>query len=389
MAETEVAKQNQQPAIFATLMGENFKKQISTALARHMTPDRFVRVSITAMRRNPKLQQCTIDSVLGCLMDLAAMGLEADGRRAYLVPFDKKNKQGIVQYTECTKIVSYMGLAELAMRSGMVSTIHADVVCEGDIFKYSMGELYDHVPWFLRRDKDKPSEEGDVYAVYAMVKNRDGTTKCEVMSVSEVNKIRDGSQGAKADPWTKHWSEMAKKTAFKRLSKWLVLSPEFRDVSTAEDDDDDNVIETSARNLNHDPSHLTNLIGSGALKGESEEQDEVPEAVDRRKTRKKAESAVETAKEPETPNVEKPDFTSDLEGCLAYMDAEAMNKANGIQYTGRGEDKSIKYQLPDGSVVHIGNGTKIEGGVDTLQPDCLQVTRNILEASRKKARNAT
>lgn len=360
MAETtEVATQKpQEPAVFRTIMSENFKKQIRTALAKHMTPDRFVRVSMTAMRRNPKLQQCTIESVLGCLMDLAQMGLEADGRRAYLVPFDKKNKQGVVQYTECTKIVSYMGLAELAMRSGMVSTIHADVVCEGDIFVYSMGDLTSHVPWFLRRDKDKPPEEGEMYAVYAMVKNKDGTTKCEVMSVSEVNRIRDGSQGAKGDPWTKHWAEMAKKSVFKRLSKWLVLSPEFRDVASAEDDDE-NVIETSVTHVGIE-SNLTQLIGSGALQGDGD----IPEDVDRRTL----------PQEPSAPT---------LKDCLDFMDNEAVNVGSGVMFKATTFGVAC-YELPNKTLIYIGDGAKQEGAVDTLQADCLQVVKNILEASRKQ-----
>ncbi len=372
---TDVATQKpQEPAVFRQIMGENFKKQISTALAKHMTPDRFVRVSMTAMRRNPKLQQCTIESVLGCLMDLAQMGLEADGRRAYLVPFDKKDKRGVVQYTECTKIVSYMGLAELAMRSGMVSTIHADVVCEGDIFIYSMGELTSHVPWFLRRDKDKPAAEGDMYAVYALVKNRDGTTKCEVMSIAEVNKVRDGSQGKNGDPWTKHWSEMAKKTVFKRLSKWLVLSPEFRDVASAEDDDE-NVIVTSATRVNGDAS-LTNLVGSGALLGDGE----IPEETDRRTL----------------PKISKEDAAKELSGedssPVSYM-CECINvlKEAGVPCIGEDpEGTSLEYELADSKHLILCSKTpaKMHDSkiyVDVFHPEAVSMVKSNIEVAVQRS----
>ena len=229
------------------ISGDSMKKQFALAMPRHMTPDRFVRIAITAMRRTPELQKCSQESVLACLMTCSQYGLEPDGRRAHLIPF-KKNKKlpdGSWDTTyECTLIVDYKGLAELALRSGLVSTLHADVVREGDLFEYSLGQITNHVPWFLRRDADRPLEQGECYAAYALCVNRDGTSKCEVMSVRELDGIRARSKSGNSGPWVTDEDEMRKKTAFRRLSKWLVLSPEFRDV--ADHDEDDLVIETTA-----------------------------------------------------------------------------------------------------------------------------------------------
>ena len=230
------------------ISGDSMKKQFALAMPRHMTPDRFVRIAITAMRGKPDLQKCTQESVLACLMNCSQYGLEPDGRRAHLIPFKKNTKLPSGEWSEtyeCTLIVDYKGLAELALRSGLVSTLHADIVCEGDLFEYSLGQITQHIPWFLRRDADRPAEQGDCYAVYAMCVNRDGTSKCEVMSTMEIEGIRARSKSGKSGPWVTDWSEMAKKTAFRRLSKWLVLSPEFRDVADR-DEDDDLVIETTA-----------------------------------------------------------------------------------------------------------------------------------------------
>jgi recombination protein RecT len=49
------------------------------------------------------------------------------------------------------------------------------------------------------------------------------------MTSDEVEVIRSKSKAAKSGPWVNHWDEMAKKTVFRRLSKWIELSPEFRD----------------------------------------------------------------------------------------------------------------------------------------------------------------
>jgi len=151
-------------------------------------------------------------------MQLSQWGLEPDGRRAHLIPF-RNNKRGTV---ECQLILDYKGLVELAMRSGTVANIHADVVCENDQFSYDCGEITSH-----RIDFRKP--RGEPYAVYARCKFKDLTAKCEVMSRSEVESIRARSKAAHNGPWNTDWNEMAKKTVFKRLSKWLTLSPEFRD----------------------------------------------------------------------------------------------------------------------------------------------------------------
>lgn len=221
-----------------------FKSQIARALPRHLTPDRFLRVAITATMRTPALLDCTAESLTKCLLDCSAYGIEPDGRRAHLIPFkDRKNN-----VTICTLIIDYKGLVELAMRSGLVSHIHADVVRDGDLFAYNLGEIKTHVPWFLRRDSDKPESAGQDVAVYALAKMKDGATAVAVMSIEEVISIRDNSQGWQAFkkgytskcPWDPaDWvseQEMKKKTAMRRLCKVLPLSPEFRDAVEVDDD---------------------------------------------------------------------------------------------------------------------------------------------------------
>lgn len=218
-----------------------FLEQIAKALPKHMKPERMARVAITAMTRTPLLNDCTPESFCKCLLDLSALGLEPDGRRAHLIPFRDNRNDTVV----CTLIVDYKGLAELAYNSGVVSYLHADVIREGDLFEFSKGELRQHVPWFMRRDADKPSESGPVFAAYALARLKDGSEKVDVLSLEELNAIRDASQGykqalkyGKPTPWTTNETEMQKKTAFRRLTKWLPLSPEIRDRLEVEDEDE-------------------------------------------------------------------------------------------------------------------------------------------------------
>jgi recombination protein RecT len=226
MENTAVAPRgNQHRTIKDLLCSDQFKTQVAMALPKHCTPDRFVRVALTAMMRTPKLMGCSQESLFSCLLSLSQMGLEPDGRRAHLIPFEDR-KRGT---TVCTLIVDYKGLAELIMRSGEVSYLHADIVCENDEFDVDMGQIFHH-----RVDYRKP--RGKAYAAYATAKMRDGTTKSEVMTRDEVESIRGRSRAGQSGPWVTDWNEMAKKTVFRRLSKWLPLSPELRDRIEADDE---------------------------------------------------------------------------------------------------------------------------------------------------------
>ena len=225
---TELAKSEvKAPAktIRDLLTGDSFKSQIALALPKHLKPERFIRIAITAMTRTPKLKECDQGSFFLALLNLSQLGLEPDGRRAHLIPFNNK-KKGIV---ECQLIIDYKGLVELAMRSGLLSYIHADVVCENDLFEFDKGEIKSH-----KIDFKQP--RGEAYAAYAIARFKDGSEKCEVMHLDEVDKIRSRSLAGSSGPWETDYREMAKKTVFRRLSKWLTLSPEFRDALEVDDD---------------------------------------------------------------------------------------------------------------------------------------------------------
>jgi recombination protein RecT len=211
--------------ITSLITGDKFRQSIRMVLPKHCSPDRFTRIAISATTRNPLLAQCEPASVMKCLMDLSQYGIEPDGRRAHLIPF-KNNKRNCY---ECTLILDYKGIAELVMRTGLVSSLHADVVCDNDEFDYNCGRIEKH-----RIDFRKP--RGPVYASYAICRLKDGTEKCDVMSRDEIESIRQRSRSGDSGPWVTDWSEMAKKTVFKRLSKWLPLTPEVQDAVEKDDE---------------------------------------------------------------------------------------------------------------------------------------------------------
>lgn len=203
------------------LKSDQFKKAVTAALPKHMTPDRFIRVALTAVMRTPELLKCSQESLFQCMLDLSALGLEADGRRAHLIPYGNK----------CTLIVDYKGLVELAYRSGNISKIHADKVCENDVFVFDRGEIKTH-----EIDFKKP--RGDAYAYYSLVVFKDGTESSQVMTLDEIAEVRKRSRAAKNGPWVTDPGEMSKKTVFKRHSKWIPLASEFHDAIRRDDENE-------------------------------------------------------------------------------------------------------------------------------------------------------
>jgi recombination protein RecT len=161
---------------------------------------------------------CTKESVMKCLLDLSAMGLEPDGRRAHLIPYGQ----------ECTLIIDYKGLVELIRRSGDVERIQAETVCEKDEFSWINGEVNHRINWRESR--------GEVQAVYAIAVMKSGEKQSATMTREEVELIRSRSRAGKSGPWVTDWAEMAKKTAVRRLSKMLPLSSEVMQHLERDDD---------------------------------------------------------------------------------------------------------------------------------------------------------
>lgn len=221
---SSVVAQQPKNQLRSLLEGDAFKRAIEQALPKHLSAERFLRIAQTTLNKVPKLASCDQMSFFSSLLTLSQAGLEPDGRMAYLIPFENR-RRGIV---ECQLIISYMGLFEMAMRTGVISTIHADKICENDDFGYDRGQILEHKINFK-------SPRGKAYAYYALCRFKDGSEKSEVMTLEEIKAIQARSKSGGSGPWVTDFDEMAKKTVFRRLSKWLPLSTEVRDIDDAQD----------------------------------------------------------------------------------------------------------------------------------------------------------
>lgn len=238
-----------------------FKNQLAMALPKLISAERMTRVVLTECRKNPALLSCTLDSFRVSVLLSASLGLEPGSAlgHAYLIPFERsvRNGENWEKISECQLIIGYRGMIALARRSGEIVSISAYAVHEKDHFKYTFGLNPDieHVP---STEKDP----GAVTFAYAVAKLKDGGVQFEVMSRAQLDdaakkdkkewdskarKYVRVREFPKSGPWVDHFEEMAKKTAVRRLFKYLPVSIEAaraveyeerteRDASLSEDE---------------------------------------------------------------------------------------------------------------------------------------------------------
>ena len=205
---------------------EKMRPEIEKALPKHLDVKRFTRTALTEFRKTPLLWECDPVTFVGSCVMLAQLGLELGPLgHAYLLPF-RNNKTGTV---DCTLIIGYKGQIDLARRSGQIISLTAHAVYENDKFDYAYGlhEKLEHVPCLTDR--------GPLKAVYAVAKLRDGGFQFEVLSVPDVEKVQTKSKAANFGPWKDNFDEMAKKTAIRKLFKYLPVSVDLQRAFTLED----------------------------------------------------------------------------------------------------------------------------------------------------------
>ena len=182
-----------------------------------ITAERMARTALTALNANPKLYECDGKSFLASLVQSATLGLLPNTPlgHAYLIPYGKQ-----VQFQ-----VGYLGILELAYRTGEYLQIYAKEVYENDKFEFSFGldPKLEHIP--AREKKGEP-----IY-YYAVYKLKSGGYSFEVMSKEDViehsKQYSQAVQKGYSSPWKTDFVAMAKKTVLKKLLKYAPKSTEI------------------------------------------------------------------------------------------------------------------------------------------------------------------
>lgn len=211
---TAVAKRDNSPA---ALVGQ-YQADFAAVLPSHVKAETWVRLAQGALRRDRNLAQAASKdpgSLMAALLEAARLGLEPGTDEFYLTPRGGK----------VLGITGWKGEVELIYRAGAVSSIIAEVVCAGDVFRYSPGQDRPHheVDWF--------GDRGPVKGAYAYAVMKDGaTSKVAVVGPAEIKRAMEasGTAGSSHSPWKTDYAAMVLKTAVHRLAAWVPSSAEYR-----------------------------------------------------------------------------------------------------------------------------------------------------------------
>jgi recombination protein RecT len=198
---------------------EKRESDLLAVLPPGMDVQRFMRVSLIAISKNPDLLACTPGSIIRSIVEAAEIGLEPTGslNRAWLIPYENRD----TKKKEAQLMIGYQGYADLMRDSGKVTRVVAEVVYDGDHFRVVKGTAeprIEHEPAFKTEDPAKISH------VYAIAFFKDGTNQFEVMTRDQVELIRARSRQKNGPTWTQNWAQMARKTAVRRLQNYVPLT---------------------------------------------------------------------------------------------------------------------------------------------------------------------
>jgi len=139
--------------------------------------------ALTIIEGNAKLLACTPDSVGRCILDIGVLGvsLSPNRKEAYLIPY----KNTTTNQTICTLSVSYMGMEQIAYRTGMVANIQTVLVHNADTFRVFTANNQRQI-----EHEEKTSNRGKVTHAYCIATYANGTTYVEVMDRVQIDGVK-------------------------------------------------------------------------------------------------------------------------------------------------------------------------------------------------------
>ena len=190
--------------------------------------ERMLQCFRTAMRKNPDLKLCSGDSLIECATFAATFALyPGPAQEVHFIPrWNSKLKQN-----EAGPVIDYRGLIKLAKRSGEVKHIWPVLVYAKEValkmFKQTEGRDRN-----LIHERYLGDDRGEVVFAYAMAELEGGRFDWEVMSRTQLDKVRGCS---KSGIWNSWQEEMEKKSPIRRLCKRLPCGPDVAMALSIED----------------------------------------------------------------------------------------------------------------------------------------------------------
>ncbi len=238
---------NNQPKFSVFMNQDNIKNLIQQSVGQNAQS--FTTAIISAVSNNPDLQKCNQTTILAAALQGEALKLSPSPQlgQYYMVPFNKKDRQGNIISVSAQFILGAKGYKQLAMRSGQYLDIDVLEIKEGEYKgrdKLTGKQLFE----FIEDDDIRESKSTIGYMAYFELLN--GFRKTVYWTTNKMIKHADTySQAFSADKykdfisgkvpqkemykyssyWYKNFTEMAYKTLIRYLlSQWGVMSIEMQ-----------------------------------------------------------------------------------------------------------------------------------------------------------------
>ena len=227
MAETKAVQRKADllPAPIITLI-QGLIPDCNALLPPDITTEQFRAGLWLELTGRAGLKDCSIDSLRTCIVEAAQDGM-LPGRDCVFLPFAQKGSPS----KRATKVDQYPGLQRALERTGKVVHSWAAPVCENDECDFNR-----FLPQPIHREAmtmGKPPGKELFY--YGAILFKDGHCAFETISLEAIDAVRRSAPAHEAGPW-RDWPEMMKrKTALKRVCKYVPVTPEIVRMVEADD----------------------------------------------------------------------------------------------------------------------------------------------------------
>ena len=197
---------------------------VESALPKDFNRERFVQNCIAVMNENPALAKINPAQTIQGLLKGAYLGLDFLNRECYLIPYGNS-----VQFQ-----TDYKGEVKFTKKYSIrkILDVYAKVVRKGDEF---VEEIIDGKPSI--DFKPLPFNDDEIIGAFAVVLYQDGGMSYEVMSVKDINSVRNNySKASQSKAWKYSFDEMCKKTVYRRLCKHIETDFESAEAHSAWDE---------------------------------------------------------------------------------------------------------------------------------------------------------
>ena len=183
-------------------------------LPPNISPEKFMRVVITAAQNNPDLLTANRPSFYNASIKCAQDGLIPDGQEAVLTVF-----KGQVVYMPMIR-----GILKKVRNSGELASVDAQVVYANDGYESWLDEKGQHF-----KHKKSLTDRGEPILTYAYALTKDGALYFEEVTEEQMGKIEGIAKTSNV--WKGAFrDEMKRKSALRRLSKRLPMSTDLQGV---------------------------------------------------------------------------------------------------------------------------------------------------------------